>query len=90
MGIMSLLLEDYNSLCNNYSITDTLRCTKLPDYCVEDIKDVVKILDGYLKKDWNHLQVKGLFWHRDKTGNISTDLHNLVKAASTMDLRIYV
>jgi len=43
--------ENYNALCDDYKIMNIFKCIRFFNYCVEEIKDLVKILKKYLKKD---------------------------------------
>ena len=70
------------------------KCTHLPNYCEKTIKDVVKLLPGYISENWTVLQadLKGLYWQHDRPKNTTAALHQLIHdaQAGTIDLNVYV
>jgi len=57
-------LEELNLECEDFGHGPAQRCARFPNYCVSTIKDTVKILPGYLAKDWVMLQndLRKLYW----------------------------
>ena len=89
-------LEEWNLQCEDYGVTDLKKCTRLPYYCVSSIKDVVKLLPGYMSEppDWTVLQsdLKELYWQLDKPKNTTTALYQLIHDSQTgkIPLNVYV
>jgi len=42
-------LEDWNIECEDYGLTDDQKCVRFPKYCIATIKDLIKLLLGYIK-----------------------------------------
>ena len=85
-------LDDWDVECEDYGFSDAKKCTRLPNYCIPAIKDLVKLLPGYLASDWGTLQtnLKDIYWQHDKPKNTHEALIKLVKEASSMDLNVYL
>jgi len=85
-------LRRWNIECEDFGLSDAQKCTRLPDYCTPKTKDGVELFEGYLNNDWANLQdeLKALFWQYDKQKNTLSDLNQLIREASSMDLNIYV
>ena len=60
---ISEFLEDWNLECDDYGYDEKKKYTHLPTYCEKAIKDVVKLLPGYISENWTVLQadLKGLY-----------------------------
>jgi len=87
-------LDEWNLECEDFGLGATQRCARFPNYCIPTIKDTVKILPGYLAKDWVMLQndLRKLYWPQDKPKNTMSALDSVVKEAQTgdTDLNVYV
>ena len=86
-------LDEWNLECEDFGLGATQRCARFPNYCIPTIKDTVKILPGYLAKDWVMLQndLRKLYWPQDKPKNTMSALDAVVKEAQGgMDLNVYV
>jgi hypothetical protein len=53
-----------------------------------DVKDVVKLLPGYVARDWTQLQadVNFFYWQHDKPRNTIAALNELVRTSKIGDL----
>ena len=91
---ISEFLDDWNLECEDYDYSDEQKCTRFPNYCESMIKDVVKLLPGYVSRDWTALQtdLKGLYWQHDKPKNTTAAVHQLIHDAQAgrIDLNVYV
>jgi hypothetical protein len=89
---VSEFLENWSIECDDYGLNDVQKCVRLPNYCTPAIKDIVKLLKGYVSHDWVVLQkeLKDLYWQNDTPKNSTTMLYKLIKEAPTMDLDVYV
>src|SRR6266496_416333 len=91
---ISEFLDDWNLECEDYGYSDEQKCTRFSNYCESMIKEVVKLLPGYISRDWTALQTFeiGLYWQHDKPKNRTTALHQLIHDAQAgrIDLNIYV
>ena len=91
---ISEFLDDWNLECDDYGYDDKKKCTHLPTYCKKTIKDVVKLLPGYVSQNWAILQadLKGLYWQHDRPKNTTAALHQLIHEAQagSIDLNVYV
>ena len=85
-------LDEWNIECEDFDLDDAKRCTCFPNYCTREIKETVKLLPGYIAKNWATLQsdVKKLYWSQDKPKNTMATLNKLIKEAPRMDLNVYV
>jgi hypothetical protein len=86
-------LEDWNFLCDEYHYDDTQKSARFPNYCIPDVKDVVKLLPGYIARDWTQMQtdVKQLYWQHDKPRNTIAALNDLIRTSSeNFDLNVYI
>src|SRR5271169_4351129 len=85
-------LEEWNIECEDFGLTNTQRCARFPNYCTLAIKEVVKLLPGYVTTNWDTLQsdLKNLYWQHDKPKNTYEALIKLVQEAPTMDLNVYI
>ena len=91
---ISEFLDDWNLECDDYGYNDAKKCTHFPNYCEGTIKDVVKLLPGYVSRDWTALQadLKGLYWQHDRPKNTTAALLQLIHDAQAgkIDLNVYV
>src|SRR5947207_10305615 len=91
---ISEFLDDWNLECDDYGYDDEKKCTHLPTYCKKTIKDIVKLLPGYVSKNWAVLQadLKGLYWQHDRPKNTTAALDQLIHdtQAGAIDLNVYV
>ena len=85
-------LDNWDLNCEDYELTDVQKCTRLPNYCTPEIKDVVKLLNGYISRDWSVLrkELKDFYWQHDKPRNTTTELYKLIKEAPSMSLNVYL
>jgi hypothetical protein len=44
--------------CKDYGLTDPQMCARIIDYCAKDIRDVIELLDGHTKRNWETLQTE--------------------------------
>jgi hypothetical protein len=75
-----------------YYYDDTQKSVRFPNYCIPDVKDVVKLLPGYLARDWTQWQsdVKQLYWQYDKLRNTRAALNELIRTSrKDFDLNVY-
>jgi hypothetical protein len=91
---ISEFLDDWNLECVDYGYNDKEKCMHFPRYCERTIKDVVKLLPGYISHNWTTLQadLKGLYWQHDRLKNTTAALQQLVHDAQAgkIDLNVYV
>jgi len=85
-------IEDWNAQCEDYRYDNPQRCARFPNYCTSDIKDIVKLLPGYISHDWTQLQadVKNLYWQLDRLKNTMAALNELIRSAKSLDLNVYI
>jgi hypothetical protein len=85
-------LGRWNIECEDFGLTDSQKCARIPDYCTPETKDVIELLDGYKNNDWTKLQseLKGLFWQHDKQKDTTASLNKLIHNAQNMDLNLFV
>jgi len=77
---ISEYLDDWNLECNDYGYSYDKKCAHFSNYCEGTIKDVVKLLPGYVSRNWIILQtdLKGLCWQHDRPKNTTAALHQLI------------
>jgi hypothetical protein len=82
-------LDDWDLKCD---LSDAQKCTHLPNYCTPAIKDLVKLLPGYLASDSTALQasLKETYWQHDKPKNTHEALIKLIKEVLRVDLNVYI
>ena len=49
-------LRRWNIECEDFGLTDTQKCARIPDYSTPETKDVIELLNGYKTNDWVKLQ----------------------------------
>ena len=90
---VSKFLEDWDSFCSDYGISDQEKVERLPRYCADPAtKESVKLFPGYAAKDWKSLRSDlgksfHAFHNRDDTMMV---LRKLVKMEPKPDLHLYV
>ena len=75
-------IQHYDQLCLEKGITDAAhKCLGLPQYCSEEIAELIESLDSYIKRDYTAL-IKKLEWlfdtNRKKTEFHRGDLEDLI------------
>jgi hypothetical protein len=87
-------LEDWNMEADDYGLDDQAKCSHFPRYCIDKIKEVARLLPGYVARDWRQLQseIRELYWQHDTPTNTTTALHRLIKEsqAGSLDLNVYL
>ena len=85
-------LRRWNIECEDYGLSDSQKCARLPDYCTPKTKDVIELLDGYKQSNWTKLQeeLKGLFWQYDRQKDTPAALNELICDAPNTDLSIFI
>jgi hypothetical protein len=78
--------------CEDFGLTDSQKCARLPDYCTPETKDTTELLSGYKDKsrDALQLELKCLLWQHDKQKDTTAALNKLVNDAPGMDLNVFV
>jgi hypothetical protein len=85
-------LEEWNTQSDDYRYDDKQRATRFPNFCTANVKDIVKLLSGYIKKDWKGLQadIKNLYLQYDEPKDSMAALNELVRKGRTLDLNVYI
>ena len=73
---VSEFLRQWNLECEDFGLSDTQKCARLPRYCATETKEVVELLGGYVTSDWRALQkeMKSLFAQYDTQKNTTASL----------------
>ncbi|TMC20323.1 MAG: retroviral-like aspartic protease [Chloroflexi bacterium] len=89
---VSDFIRRWGNECDDCGLADAQKCSRLPDYCTPDIKEVVELLDGYMSGNWMTLQgeLKGLFWQHDQQKDTTATLNQLIRDAPRLDLNVFV
>jgi hypothetical protein len=76
-------LRRWNLECQDFGLTDAQKCERIPYYCSEEIKELIKFLDGYTTTDWALLQkeLKEMYWQNDKQRDSTVSLNTLISNA---------
>ena len=82
---ISDFLKDWNNECDEYGLSGTQKCKKLPRYCDKEIGEAIEKLQGYIDGDWKLFQkeLKKLFWQTDPPKDTATALFKLINDART-------
>ena len=82
----------WNNECDDCGLSNSQKCSRLPDYCTPDIKKAVKLLDGHKSGNWEILQqeLKDLFWQDDQETDTIATLNQLVRDASRLHLNVFI
>jgi hypothetical protein len=89
---VSEFLEEWDFFCDDYGVSDRIKCTRLPLYCDKKIGDDIKRLDGFVTEDWATFRssIIGLYWQHDKPKNTMAELNRLIQGSSALDLNVYL
>jgi len=89
---VSEFLRRWNNECDDCGFTESQKCSRLPDYCNSDIKEVVELLDGYTSGSWETLQteLKELFWQHDQQKDIITIFNKFIHEILRFDLNVFI
>ena len=65
---VSEFLQRWNIECEDYGLTDAQKCSRVGDYCVKDVREVIELLPGYDDGNWETLQkeLKSTYWQHDQ------------------------
>ena len=87
-------LKNWDLECEEYGLSERLKCKKLPKYCNKEIEDVIQDMKGYETGNWELLQkeLKELFWQADPPKNTVAALCRLISDAKSgrMNVDMYV
>jgi hypothetical protein len=89
---ISEFLDDWKLECDDYRYTDEKKCIHFRNYCETTIKDVAKLVPGYVSQDWTTLQAdpKGLYWQHNRPKNTTVALHQFIEDAKAGKININV
>jgi hypothetical protein len=89
---VSEFLRRWNIECEDYGLTDAQKCSRVGDYCIKEVKEVIELLPGYTEGNWETLQkeLKSTYWQHDQQRDTTASLNQLIKDAPSLDLNVYI
>src|SRR5579859_6144928 len=89
---VSEFLKRWEEECEEVGYTDAQKCVKLPAYCAEDTRIVIRNLKGYEEKSWARMcgEMKDLFQAHDRPLYTKEYLNKLVGKGQGTDLKLFI